>query len=300
MTARCRGRDLHTAADRASSSLHEVAVDAGASFDDGMISHLTTDAEGLDLEVLVGTSAFSGFRLAAAGLLPEAHPARALTHQLLDDLPIAFLLSGRVLRAEGVGLGAPGRRLPVDICAGWVEGGSLLEGFDDDLGPPLQVGPPAPSLRRDDDPLAWHDLEPLPPRSTARRRRLDISLDDERALVESWFRDTHVDADGVETVVHEYTVRAVLDRRTGRFLGSEATPGPLPYIECPGAAASAGRLVGRTADGLRDHVRETFTGPSTCTHLNDVLRGLEGLTDLLVALDTLDVGVRSEHPEEGS
>jgi hypothetical protein len=287
MTATCLGRDLYTGPAGGATPVREITVEARASFDDGKISHLASDTAGLDLAPLIGTAAFSGFRLAARELLAGEHPDRTLAYQLLDDLPIAFLLSGRVLRAEGIGLGAPGRVLPVDICAGWVEGGSLVTGYDE-LGPPIHVGPPAPDLRRADDPLAWPELEPLPPRSTGRRRRIDVTLDDDGARVESWFRDTHVGADGGETVVHEYTVRAVVDRRTGRFLRSEAGPGPLPYVECPGAAASAERLVGLPVDGLRDRVSATFTGPSTCTHLNDALRGLEDLGDLLATLAALD------------
>ena len=84
-------------------------------------------------------------------------------------------------------------------------------------------------------------------------------------------------ADGLETVVHEYGLRAAVDRRTKCLLRIDGKPGPLPYVECPGAAASAQRLVGRPLEGLRDHVSATFTGPSTCTHLNDALRGLEDL-----------------------
>jgi hypothetical protein len=287
MTAACRARDLYTGPTGAAAPVREVRIEARASFDDGKLSHLESDTPGLDLGALVGTAAFSGLRLAAREMVADDHPARSLAYQLLDDLPVAFLLSGRVLRFEGIALGAPSRRLPADICAGWIDGGSLLAGYGD-LGPPLHIGPPAPPLLRDDDPLAWHEHGPLPPRSTGRRRRLDASFDNEVARIESWFRDTHVDAEGIETVVHEYTVRAVIDRGTGRFMRSDAVAGPLPYVECPGAAASAGRLVDLRVDGLRNHVSANFTGPSTCTHLNDALRGLEELSDLLVTLEVLD------------
>lgn len=288
MNATCRGRDLHTDADGGTASVDEVAIEARAGFDDGQVEHIAADTPGLDLEPLVGSAAFSGFR-AAARQLVSGQPASSLAYQLLDDLPIAFLLSGRVLRIEGIDLGAPGRRLPVDICAGWVDGGSLLAGFDEH-GPPLHLGPPASPIDRDDDPFAWHETDPLPPRSTGRRRRLDVSLDGDVARIDSWFRDTHVDAHGVETVVHEYTVRAIVDRSSGRFVHSEAEPGPLPYVECPGAAASAGRLVDLPVDGLRDRVSAAFTGPSTCTHLNDAFRSLEDLQDLISSLETLDDG----------
>jgi hypothetical protein len=60
--------------------------------------------------------------------------------------------------------------------------------------------------------------------------------------------------------------------------------GPLPYPECPGAAASARRLVGAPVDGVRRSVRSTFVGPTTCTHLNDTLRVMEDACALLAAL----------------
>ena len=66
-------------------------------------------------------------------------------------------------------------------------------------------------------------------------------------------------------------------------------------MECPGAAASATRLRGAPAAGLRAWVRETFVGPPTCTHLNDTLRSLEGVPDLVVALQQ---GRRDEEEED--
>jgi len=49
----------------------------------------------------------------------------------------------------------------------------------------------------------------------------------------------------------------------------------LPWVECPQAAASAGRLAGRPVADLRPTVRAEFLGPTTCTHLTDTLRALE-------------------------
>lgn len=269
MRATCTGRDVVGDA-----VVREVAVEARAGFGDGRIAAIHSDE--VDLGPLVGTSAFSGFRAAANELLPDERGS--VVQQVLDDLPVAFLLSGRVLRVEGIALGAPGRTPPVDICAGWVEGGSLLAGYTDD-GPPLHVGPPATRPADDAPPV---------PRSTARRRRLAVRLEEDVAEVEAWFRDTFVDAEGAETVVHQYEVRATVDRRTGRFVRSEAQPGPLPYVECPAAAASAGRLVGQAVDGIRDRVSAELTGPSTCTHLNDALRSLEGVEHILHTLESED------------
>ena len=60
------------------------------------------------------------------------------------------------------------------------------------------------------------------------------------------FRDTYVRSDGVETIIHEYTLDAVVDAETGVIVNSCATPRVLPWQECPGAVASAERIVGMT------------------------------------------------------
>jgi hypothetical protein len=90
-----------------------------------------------------------------------------------------------------------------------------------------------------------------------------------------------MDDEGAETIVHEYVVGVVVDGHDLRVLESSATPRVLPWFECPEAAGSAERLVGRPLDGLRAGVRAEFLGASTCTHLNDALRALEDVPALV-------------------
>jgi hypothetical protein len=54
----------------------------------------------------------------------------------------------------------------------------------------------------------------------------------------------------------------------------------VPWSECPSAQHSVAALRGHRVGTLRDHVRSTFTGISTCTHLNDLLRSLDGVLAL--------------------
>ena len=61
-----------------------------------------------------------------------------------------------------------------------------------------------------------------------------------------------------------------------------AVPRVLPWAECPSAAASAERVVGRRVTELRAMVKEEMVGTSTCTHLNDLLSSLSQ-ADQLVA-----------------
>ena len=64
------------------------------------------------------------------------------------------------------------------------------------------------------------------------------------------------------------------------MLSSEAQARTLPWPECPNALASAGRIVGEAVTDLRAKVHADFRGTTTCTHLNDVLRSLAGVSAL--------------------
>jgi hypothetical protein len=118
-----------------------------------------------------------------------------------------------------------------------------------------------------------------------RARRIDVRPGDP-ATVDAFFRDSYVLPDDTETIIHEYTLTAVIDTSAGTVTSCEARPRVLPWTECPVAAASAGRLAGLPLAGLRRHVRETFTGTPTCTHLNDMLRALQDVPALLALATT--------------
>ena len=48
----------------------------------------------------------------------------------------------------------------------------------------------------------------------------------------------------------------------------------LPWASCPGAVASAQRVVGVRTDELAVMAREALRGPTTCTHLTSTIRSL--------------------------
>jgi hypothetical protein len=115
-----------------------------------------------------------------------------------------------------------------------------------------------------------------------RLRRIDVGpRSGTTHPVDVFFRDSHVDGQGNETVVHEYSVTATVDVGTRTIVAIDAAPDVLPWPECPGAVGSATRLVGHPLAGLRPRVRKNFVGTSTCTHLNDVLRGLTDVDPLI-------------------
>ncbi len=98
--------------------------------------------------------------------------------------------------------------------------------------------------------------------------------------VDVHFRDSHLAADAAEDILHEYTLQATVDPTTLVVLGCEAQARTLPWPECPNALASATRIAGEPVAGLRAKVHADFRGTTTCTHLNDVLRSLAGVSAL--------------------
>jgi hypothetical protein len=286
-----RARDLATGPDGAGSVLAIAECTARIDFIGGrVLTEIDTTPGRPALQALLGKRVSSGFRAAVTAADPRLSAEDGLLNLLLDDFPVATLVSGH---AVGAGLAGPGRTAlslppakavgqPVfhrDLCAGFADGGTIMNDVDATGRPPLVTGPPAPPLATSDH-LGWHEVSPLPPHSMRRSRRMDVTPGP-LASVDVLYRDSHVDRDGTETIVHEYTVSATVDSCHGVLVRCSATPRVLPWVECQSAALSASRLVGLPVSGLRRHVRDTFLGTSTCTHLNDTLRSLEDIPALL-------------------
>lgn len=223
---------------------------------------------------LVGRVVGRGFRDAVDMCVAPG----SLDSVLLSELPVAALLSGYGTLYSGL-LPSPVSDdfvggLPVDVCAGWAAPASLMVRIGRDRVFPTPDGPVAPP-----DDNGWHAMPVLAPGSMRRQRLLERTGEHVWAM----FRDTYARADGVVTILHEYTVEATVSHEPGgaRITRCVATPRVLPWAECPLAAASAAGLVGRPVAALRELVRHEFTGTSTCTHLNDLLSSLAQADDLV-------------------
>jgi hypothetical protein len=286
-------RDLWTPPDREARILAAATLSARLSGFDHLLHALHTTPEVPALQDLLGAVVGPGFRAKVDRVVPDLRHSGALLYLLLDDLPGATLVSGyAMLAADAIPMARTRSHDEYleargDLCAGWARDGSMMEMIRVHQRQPTPLGPDAPTMGRADDPLAWHAVGPLGPHGTRRMRRLDVWAPDDTdgsVTVDVFFRDTHSDARERETIVHEYSVRATVDTATRTVTAIEATADVLPWRECPGAVGSAARLVGRPLAELRPWVRATFVGTSTCTHLNDVLRGLadvDHLVDLL-------------------
>jgi Protein of unknown function (DUF2889) len=287
-----RARDLYTDTDGDATVVAEAEVDA--SLDEGRhLRSLTTRPLQLGTADLHGLVVGPGFRSALQRTLAYDSGTRPPLYLLLDDLPVAALISGYASlyntghddsdHPAGVFGDARAGMVKADICSGWRGDGTMMVALRAGRRMPAPVGPPAPSLLDADDPLAWHDIDDLAANSMRRRRLVDVTWGDP-LTVHAMFRDTHTGPDGTETVLHEYTVEAAVDAGSLTVLRCEATPRSLPWMECPEAAGSASRLEGRPLPDLRDFVRRELTGTTTCTHLNDLLRSLADVAALATIL----------------
>ena len=270
-------RDFVTAADGSASTVGEATIDI--STEPGYkLSRANCEPGQKIIEQLVGRVVGPGFRAALAeamdGSISVEHPA----YLLMDELPVAALISGYIgLYLNTLGNSGNGSGMKADICAGWIESGTMIQSVKKVGKIPTPMGPPAPELSTVNDPDAWHSMPELQSGAMRRRRLLDIS----GSHVFAMFRDTFIAPDtGVETVLHEYSINADYDFTAKQFTSCVATPHVLPWPECPNAAASAQRIVGKSAEEVRDFVRREFNGISTCTHLNDLLRSLGDVATL--------------------
>ena len=203
---------------------------------------------------------------------------------MLDDWVGAALVSGYAVQHAAIVLGVE-QKLPAGtadnmagICAGFASEASLV-GYARRNGTiPSVHGPVAPPLDIEGDDA----VEPLRAHGMRRFRRLDLRpVDAASADFDGHFRDSHVDGDGVETIVHEYTVAGSVDTSTRTITTVSADVRVLPWQECPGAIGSATRVRGMTLSEMRNRIRGEFVGTSTCTHLNDTLRAIADLDALL-------------------
>ena len=280
-----RARDLTTPRDDSPPAVEEVELGLSAGGPATAVGGISARPGEPALAHLVGASLMAGFRRATERALPGHRERTTLLYRLLDDAPLAFLVSGHAmtLQDEPIPMGGTAVSRQADVCAGWQVGGALLGVIEEGGRLPHSLGPPAPDLGLANDADAWHELGPLRPLMTRRRRRLDV-IPGHPVVLDAHFRDSYVDLEGIERSLHEYTLRAEVDPDDHTVLRAQAVPRALPWTECPQAVDSVSRLVGISLEDLPDLVRKEFVGVTTCTHLNDTMRSLVDAPSLLLGL----------------
>lgn len=288
-----RSRDLYTGLDGAPQVLATARTRVEVGLTPAPIVRGVEVEPGVaGLDTLIGLRASSGFR----GAIDAGTDARPGTGEylLLDDVPVCVLVSGYALlhataRGDRPALSLTHARSAgtvhgVNACAGFRTGGTIMTAWEAGENA-VATGPEAPSVLDPDDPIGWHEFPgDLPADGVRRWRRIDAWRDADGLHLNSFYRDSHVAPDSTETIIHEYTVDALVDLDDLIVRHCVATPRVLPFVECPAAVDSATRLAGMHLDELRTRVRAELRGTSTCTHLNDQLRSLadaEHLSGLL-------------------
>lgn len=277
--AQLRARDV-----RANSwGNHDVLDDVVvlARLTDRVIDEISGDDPRLDR--LRGARVAQGFRAMVRDLLGSDTARSPALYLLLDDWVGASLVTGYGAHHADItgGVEWPMSNDVSDhltgVCAGFAPDASAVDFTRRNMLMPCVRGPLAPPLGD------MHPVEPLRPHGMRRMRRLDVLPDGATAAFDAHFRDSHVDAEGIETIVHEYTVVGEIDLASQSISHLTAEAKVLPWQECPRALASSQRVVGMAVAELRDRIRTEFTGISTCTHLNDTLRSLGDAQALLAA-----------------
>jgi hypothetical protein len=275
-----RARDLVTTAGGQARATANARVNAHVDRD-GRVRRLSTFPVDSRVRGLLNRPVRAGFRTAVGTILPEHRAAGTPLHLLLDELPVATLISGFAVRhlARDPAPDRPSPTPQLDVCAGWRRGGSAHRALSEHGWAPRTPGPPAPDLAAERDRVAWHSTPSLKVAEMRRRRLIDV-VPGPRLDVYAMFRDSYVDLEGTERVLHEFDVTAVVD--PGAFVVEDITVSPrvAPYGECVLGAASADRVRGRAAGTLREYVAIDLWGPTSCTHLNDLLRSLADIPHL--------------------
>jgi hypothetical protein len=166
------------------------------------------------------------------------------------------------------------------ICAGYRPGSSALD--------PRHLRFTAvavPALAHPDDPDGWHELPVAEGVAMRRARRIDLWVEGGSIMIDAMFQDSANNANGGRDAIHEYGLSAVADAASGVLIDIHAHPRILPHPECPAAADNLKQLAGTPLIELRRLVLDKLRLTAGCTHLNDAVRALDGVPQLLAMRD---------------
>lgn len=277
-----RARDMATAASGAGVVAAEDRYEARVSAD-RTIRAIEAWPARPDLGQLVGERGGGRLRGALAQVVPQERAGATPLYLILDDLSGVSLIAGwawsnwkpdwlaQIRAAMGGPRGEAFNKSRENVCIGHIPGSSA---FAPDRNTDFSSVTPAPDLRNPLDPEGWHAFPGREGASLRRARRIDVSVEDGRIVIDSAFQDSGSLPDGSRAALHEYRLGLTADLTTLEVLSVTAEPRVLPFVECPSAMGNLKRLVGTRLPDLRESVLAQLSGPAGCTHLNDALRAL--------------------------
>lgn len=292
-SVRGRARDVYTAFAGASPTcLAEDGFFARASEDREILS-IDCEPKRERISELLHLPAGASLRQTLAACLPDEREAGSPLYLLLDDLPAAILvapwvwarwgidnLEHRVSSEQRIQFIQSYQASIEGVCIGFRPGSSALTA---DPGK-TRGHKPVVSVVHPADPAGWHSLPHDDGMSMRRVRRIDVWRDD-LIRIDASFQDSGSVPDGGRVAVHEYTVRVTADPVALNVLSVDAVPHVLPHPECPAAVDNVAGVVGCPLPDLRRIVPKMLRRTAGCTHLNDALRALSEVPQLLQSLD---------------
>ncbi len=240
------------------------------------------------LDALAGTIHAGELRRSLRALrAADAVPATPL-FQLADDVPAMLVIADwawsrwpALLPADEAPHRASRLATLEGVCAGFRTGSGALRTHGEYQEDRASAVPP---LEDASDPHAWHPLVDIRTVSMRRARCMEVWRTPGEIRVEAFFQDSAVRPDGCRAAVHEYTVMATASSTTHAITRLAATPHILPFQECESAPAWLQDLVGTPLEELRTTVPALLARTRGCTHLNDALRALAEVPQLLAWL----------------
>ncbi|WP_254049835.1 DUF2889 domain-containing protein [Novosphingobium sp. TH158] len=288
-----RARDLVRRADGSDLVRAAGSMTADLDFERKIVS-ITADPAPAELPQLVGQKGGGHLRVFLRDLMPgliaEAHPL----YLLLDDISGTSLVSNwawsqwgedwlsRMQRLSGAANFSEMLAERTNVCWGFQPG---FSSHDPHTRLGEDIAADGMDLRNPADPEGWHAFPESEGLSFRRARRIDVWREADAIRVEASFQDSAPRREGGRAALHEYILRVSLDPSRLVITSLEPEARVLPFRECPGAIANARKLVGTPMDGIREAVLDSLRGPAGCTHLNDALRALADVPELLAALD---------------
>lgn len=236
---------------------------------------------------LVGARGGGYLRQALADTLDDELRSGTPLYQLLDDLSGTSLIANwawsrwpelnhaATLKHKMAGV----RHKMEGVCVGFRPGSSALDDASMEVHRVAKVEP----LANAKDPDGWHVMPEHSQVSMRRARRIDVWLEGD-IQIDAGFQDSATAPEGGRIAVHEYSMRLSIDAGSGLVRSVNVTPHILPFPECPSAVAKLSKLEGASVSQFRSLILETFPRVEGCTHLNDALRALADVPQLLEQL----------------